>query len=96
MSTGEIVAIVEDRCLDDPIYRYQHPDGADGEVGVGVRGGAGAAAATIHPADPACASGTITLVRGKNNRRRRVRYCIGKTENDAGMVLELGEGGWVQ
>lgn len=57
MSTGEIVAIVEDRCLDDPIYKRPDGDG-DGDVGVG----SGAAAAR-HPADPAFASGTVTLVK---------------------------------
>lgn len=55
MSTGEIVAIVEDRCLDDPIYK--HPDG-DGDGGAG----SGAAAAR-PPLDPACAGGTLTMVR---------------------------------
>lgn len=56
MSTGEIVAIVEDRCLDDPIYK--HPDG-DGNIGVVVdRGGA----AGHPPADPALAIENVTLV----------------------------------
>ncbi|CAM9111170.1 unnamed protein product [Pylaiella littoralis] len=30
MSTGEIVGIVEDRCLDDPIYKHPSPDHAAG------------------------------------------------------------------
>lgn len=30
MSTGEIVGIVEDRCLDDPIYKHPSPDHASG------------------------------------------------------------------
>lgn len=60
MSTGEIVAIVEDRCLDDPIYK--HPDGdgnSDGNIGVVVdRGGA----AGHPPADPALTIENVTLV----------------------------------
>ena len=66
MSTGDIVAIVEDRCLDDPIYK--RPDGnsegdSGGVVGVGVGVGSGAAAGH-PPADPALAPNeTATLVR---------------------------------
>lgn len=67
MSTGEIVAIVEDRCLDDSIFK--HAD-ANGEGGVGVSVGVGSgAAAGQPPADPALASETVTLV-----RRSHVRY----------------------
>lgn len=63
MSTGEIVAIVEDRCLDDSIYK--HPDG-NGGGDVGVSSGAAAG----HPsADPTFASENLTLV-----RRRHVLY----------------------
>lgn len=49
MSTGEIVAIVEDRCLNDPVHRHTDPDG---DVGNGP-------AAARAPEDPAVCAGSV-------------------------------------
>ena len=79
MSTGEIVAIVEDRFLDDPIYKL--PDGSgkdDGGVGVGV----GTRATAGQPAaDPAFADENATLVRSTE-----ARSVSGRREMDGGAV----------
>lgn len=83
MSTGEIVAIVEDRCLDDPIYKHADGNGS-GDVAIGATVGVGRGAAAGHPpADPALANENVTLVR----RGRALCRCVGET-GDGVMVHE--------